>query len=58
MNELFIRLESFPNAHIVKGSFDGDNGGEVRSDKASEKAEIPVREVNARAENWLINGGV
>lgn len=35
----------------MKSSPDGDNGVELSSDKASEKAEIPDREVKARAEN-------
>lgn len=50
-NKLSINSESFPRAQTVKSSPDGDNGVELSSDKASEKAEIPDREVKARAEN-------
>ncbi|KAI3763766.1 hypothetical protein L2E82_13763 [Cichorium intybus] len=50
-NKLSINSESFPRAQTMKTSPDGDNGVELSSDRASEKAEIPEREVKARAEN-------
>ncbi|KAI3496839.1 hypothetical protein L1887_39217 [Cichorium endivia] len=48
-NKLSINSESFPRAQTVKTSPDGDNVVELSSDR--EKAEIPEREVKARAKN-------
>lgn len=56
MKASFKSSESFPRADMVKTSPYGSNKGSTACSRDSEKAEIPVLEVNAMAEKDSSDG--